>query len=260
MSIIRNQEDLIKLRYSSKILASCLEMIKKEAKPGVSTGRLDKLAETFIRDYKAIPSFKNLYGFPNTLISEINEEVVHGLSLNNKFLPETGVVSFDCGVNYQGLYSDMAIITTFGNLDNKAKLLVEKTEEALFAGIKEVKAGKRIGDIGYAVNKVLSEANLGNVIALGGHGLGYKPHDEPHIVHKAKKGSGSKMFVNQVIAIEPMVTLGSGKVIFENIPNCQVQIVKSKEKVLSAHIEHTVLVTKEGYEILTLFSKEELLN
>jgi methionyl aminopeptidase len=259
MSIIKNSSDLEKLRYSCRILASCLKHIEKLVKPGVSAGELNKFALDFISKYEAKPSFLGLYGYPYALITELNEEVVHGMSSDDKILPETCVVSFDCGVNYKGLYSDMCILLTIGNVSPETKMLVEKTKEALWAGINEVKAGKKTGDIGYAVNKVIKGAGLGNVLDLGGHGLGYKPHDEPHITHAGQRGSGSRLFENQVIAIEPMVTLGSGEVDFVPVRGSGVDVVISKERVNSAHIEHTVIVTKKGYEVLTDISDKDIL-
>jgi methionyl aminopeptidase len=260
MPIIKNQEDLQKLRHSCLILASLMHKVRDLAAPGVSCGKLDQMANEFIADHKAKPSFKGLYGYPYTLISELNDEVVHGMSPMNKIIPDNCIISFDCGVIYEGLYSDMCILLTFGDVGADGKMLVQKTEESLWAGINQVKAGKRVGDIGHAVDKVLSDAGLGNVLDLGGHGLGYKPHDDPHITHAGKPGTGPRLFENQVIAIEPMVTLGSGEVFFEPVEGSGVEIVRSQEGGLAAHIEHTVLVTKKGHEVLTDIKKEEALS
>jgi methionyl aminopeptidase len=257
MSILKNQEDIEKIKHSALILRSALWQVEKNIKPGISACKLDKIVEEFIFDNKGRPSFKGLYGFPNTLITELNEEVVHGLSNEGKIIPENCVVSFDCGVEYQGLYSDMCILLSIGNITEEEKLLIQKTEESLWAGIKEVKAGKKTGDIGFAVNKVLEDAGLGNVLDLGGHGLGYKPHCDPHIIHKGKKGRGNRLFENQVIAIEPMVTLGSGQVDFVADKKTGWEVVVSKERVTSAHIEHTLLVTKEGCEVITDIPEEK---
>lgn len=251
MSIIKNQEDLQNLKHSAKILASCLSQVKKQVKPGTSAGKLNELAETFIADHQAKPSFKGLYGYPYTLITELNDEVVHGMSPMDKFLPEVCVVSFDCGVVYKGMYSDMCILMTIGNVSADVKKLVEKTEESLWAGIRQVKAGKRVGDIGSAVDKVIKAAGLGNVLELGGHGIGYSPHTEPHITHAGRAGTGAKLFANKVICIEPMVTLGSGEVIFEEVPGSGLEVVKTADKTWAAHIEHQVLVTQKGYEVIT---------
>lgn len=259
MSIIKNDHDLNNLRRSCLILASCLNMVRGQAKAGVSAGKLNDMAESFIRDHGATPSFKNLYGYPYTLITEVNDEVVHGMSPQSKILPDNSIISFDCGAIYEGMYSDMCILMTFGDIGKEGELLVQKTEESLWAGIKAVKAGKRVGDIGFAVDKVLQDAGLGNVLDLGGHGLGYKPHDAPHITHAGRPGTGPRLMENMVIAIEPMVTLGSGEVYFEPVPGSGIEIVKSVEGCMAAHIEHSVLVTKNGYEVLTDFAVEEML-
>jgi methionyl aminopeptidase len=259
MSIIKNSSDLEKIRHSARILASCLYHVEKMVKPGVSAGDLNRFTIDFIAKYDAKPAFLGLYGYPYALITELNEEVVHGMSPDNKIIPETCVVSFDCGVNYQGLYSDMCILLTVGDVPPETRMLVEKTREALWAGINEVKAGKKTGDIGFAVNKIIKGAGLGNVLDLGGHGLGYKPHDEPHITHAGQKGKGARLFENQVIAIEPMVTLGSGEVDFVPAAGSGIDVVISKERVNSAHIEHSVLVTKKGYEVLTDIKESAIL-
>jgi methionyl aminopeptidase len=259
MSIIKNQQDLDNIKMSARILASGMKMVEKLAKPGVSCGDLNQQMETFILDHGGKPAFKGLYGYPYTLISELDDEVVHGLSPKSKIIPETCIISFDCGVIYQGMYSDMAILMTFGNVAPEVKMLAEKTKESLWAGIKAVKAGKKVGDIGYAVDKVLSQASLGNVTDFGGHGLGYKPHDEPFISHKGTQGKGATLMENMVICIEPMVTLGSGEVIFEETAESGIEVIKSKEGVPSAHIEHMVLVTKKGYEVLTEITEEQIL-
>lgn len=260
MSIIKNPEDVQKLKYSALVLRSALWQVEKNFKPGISAAKLDKIVEDFIQDHSARPAFKGLYGFPHSLITELNEEVVHGLSSPEKIIPENCIVSFDCGVEYQGLYSDMCVLLTLGELSTAEKKLVQKTEEALWAGIREVKAGKKTGDIGFAVNKVLTRAGLGNVLELGGHGLGYEAHCEPHIIHKGKRGKGKRLFENQVIAIEPMVTLGSGEVEFIIDKKTGWEVVVSKERVPAAHIEHTLLVTKTGCEVITDIKVADRLN
>ena len=259
MSIIRTAEDIQNLRYSARILASLLYHVSQKAKPGVSAGDLNRFAIEFIRSYDAEPAFLGLYGYPDALITEVNEVVVHGLSTDDNIIPQRCIVSFDCGVKYNKMFSDACILLSFGELSERERLLVDKTRESLYAGIATVRAGSRVGDIGAAVDKVLQPHNLGNVTDLGGHGLGYVPHDDPFISHSAKAGTGSRLFENQVIAIEPMVTLGTGDIREVPIKGSKVTQILTPNGEWSAHIEHTVLVTKSGYEILTELKDGELL-
>jgi methionyl aminopeptidase len=259
MSIIKNQIDLDNLRHSARILASCLHHVQQRAKAGTVTSELNDFAIDFIRSYDSEPAFLGLYGFPTALIVEINDTVVHGIPSPELILPDNCVVSFDCGVKYKGMFSDACVLGTIGTVDERIQNLVAKTRESLMAGIKSVKAGNRVGDIGNAVDSVLSKAGLGNVLELGGHGLGYKPHDDPFISHAGRQGKGAKLFENMVIAIEPMVTLGDGSVVHTDIPGSSVTHVRTPNGEWSAHIEHTILVTKTGYEILTELKEGELL-
>lgn len=254
-------EDIPKLKHSARILASMMHHLKPLVKAGVSCGDLDDFAQKFITSYGAKPSFKGLYGYPYTLITEIDDEVVHGMSPKNKIIPNNCVISLDCGAIWQGMYSDMCILLTVGNVSDEIKKLVQKTEESLWAGINQVKPGKTVGDIGFAVDKVLKDAKLGNVLDLGGHGIGYKPHSEPHITHAGRVGKGAKLFENQCICIEPMVTLGSGRVKFVKETNSDgtFEVVKSIEGLAAAHIEHQLLITKKGSEVITKIAEDQVL-
>lgn len=260
--MIIKTEDIPKLRHSARILASLMHHLKPQVKAEVRCGDLNKFAQEFIADHGAKPSFKGLYGYPYTLITEIDDEVVHGMSPMSKIIPANCVISLDCGVIWQGLYSDMCILMTVGEVSGDIQKLVQKTEESLWAGINAVKAGKTVGDIGFAVDKVLKEAGLGNVLDLGGHGIGYGPHSEPHITHAGKLGKGARLFENQSICIEPMVTLGSGRVKFVTETNSDgsFEVVKSWEGCAAAHIEHQLLITKKGSEVLTAIEPKDVLN
>ena len=260
MSIIKNKEDLENLRHSARILGSVLYHVKNKAKAGVSAGDLNRFAINFIAKNNAKPAFLGLYGYPYALITELNEIVIHGLSNDENILPEVCVVSFDCGVVYKGMYSDACVLTTIGDVGDEVKMLVAKTEESLWAGIKAVKAGRRTGDIGFAVDNVLTKAGLGNITEFGGHGLGYKPHDDPFILHRGAQGKGERLFENMVIAIEPMTILGGdGRIKHIPIPGSQVTTAVSANGKWGAHIEHTVLVTKNGYEVLTDIKPENII-
>jgi len=258
--IIKTQ-DIPKLKHSARILASMMYHLKGMVKSGVSCGDLNDFAQEFITSHGAKPSFKGLYGYPYTLITEIDDEVVHGMSPKTKIIPDNCVISLDCGAIWEGMFSDMCILLTVGKVSADVEKLVQKTEESLWAGIRQVKAGKTVGDIGFAIDKVLKDAGLGNVLDLGGHGIGYKPHSDPHITHAGRAGKGSKLFENQCICIEPMVTLGSGKVKFVNEKNSDgsYEVVKSIEGVPAAHIEHQLLITKKGCEVITAIEKDQVL-
>jgi len=258
MSLMKSQADIETLKHSSKILMSCFKLLENELKAGVSAGYLDKLATTFIRDHGGEPSFLNYNGFKYAVCTSINNEVVHGISPDSKIIPDNCIVSLDLGVNYKGLFSDSAKTYVVGEVAPEALNLLEVTKKALVAGIGAVKAGNRVGDVGAACERVISKAGLGNVLDLGGHGVGYKVHDEPFIPHSGKEGKGPRFFENQVIAIEPMVTLGSPDVEFDETPQDN-WTVRTADKKWSAHFEHTILITKKGCEVLTDIPDGDLL-
>lgn len=258
MAIIQNAEEKANLKHSCLILMSCYALLEKEVKAGLQTSKLDKLADTFIRDHGGVPSFLGYQGFKYSMICSLNDEVVHGLPLPEKFIPEKALVSLDMGVIYKGMFSDSAKTYVVGDVGEKALELIEATQLALAVGIESVKAGSRVGDIGFAVNNVAKKYGLGNVLELGGHGVGRAVHEEPYIANAGKPGKGARLFENQVIAIEPMFTLGSGEVSFDDTME-DGWTVRTVDGSWSAHFEHTVMVTKKGVEILTQFSQEELL-
>ncbi|MBC7471641.1 MAG: type I methionyl aminopeptidase [candidate division SR1 bacterium] len=258
MAILKNQEDLQNLRHSCLILMSCFYHLGNMLKPGISAGELDRFAIDFIRKHDAEPSFLGYNGFKYALCTSINSEVVHGLSNDEKIIPDNCIVSLDLGAIYKNMYSDSAKTYIVGTVSEKTKQLVETTEKALFEGIKKIKAGNRTGDLGYAINNVAKKAGFGNVLELGGHGVGYAVHEEPFIQHSGLPGKGVRLFENQVIAVEPMFTMGSGKVDFDDTAS-DGWTVRTEDNSLSAHSEHTILVTKKGCEVLTDIPLEKLL-
>jgi methionyl aminopeptidase len=257
MSIIKSPEDLKKLRYSCKILMSCYHLLKKKVKPGVSAGELDKFAKEYIRDYQAEPSFLGYKGFKYAVCVSIDDEIVHGTAPEKKIIPENCLVSLDMGVNYQGLFSDAALSLEVGVLDTRISKLSEDTKKSLWRGIKAVKPRAKTGDIGVAIDKIAKENGYGNIFELGGHGVGYSVHDEPFIQQTGLGGKGSTLFENQVIAIEPMFTLGSSRIVVDEEDDWTVY---TSDGSISAHWEHTVLVTKKGHEVLTDIPEKELLD
>ncbi len=256
MAIMKSQQDIETLRHSSKILRGCMYMLEDNLKPGVTAAELDKLAIEYIRDHDGEPSFLGYNGFGHALCTSIDNEVVHGVSTADKIMPENGLVSLDLGVDYQGLFSDMAMTFVMGEVDQQVQRLVDKTKESLFAAVKTVKAGRKLGDLGNAADQVAKAAGLGNVLELGGHGVGYAVHEEPYIMHAGTPGKGKRLFENQVIAIEPMLTLGKGEVAFDE-SNEDGWTVRTIDGSLAAHWEHTVLVTKNGSEVLTDLTREQ---
>jgi methionyl aminopeptidase len=258
MAILKNNEDLINLKHSSLILMSCFHELSKMLRPGISAGELDRFATDFIRKHGGEPSFLGYDGYKYALCTSINEEVVHGLSTDEKIIPNNSVVSLDLGVVYKGMFSDSAKTYIVGEVPSKVRELVETTEKALFEGIKKIKAGNRIGDLGYAINNVAKKHGFGNVMELGGHGVGYAVHEAPFIQHAGTPGKGARLFENQVIAVEPMFTLGSGKVDFDETVR-DGWTVRTADGTISSHSEHTILVTKRGCEVLTDIPVERLL-
>jgi len=250
MSIVSDLNDQQKLIYSGRILASCLYHIEKLLKPGLSCAEIEQFAATFVAKYGAKLATIGYRGYKFGTCVSINDEVVHGLPLATKLIPETGLVSVDIMVNFQGLITDAARTYVVGQVHPRMQELVASTQQATWAAIKLVKPNLRVGDLGYAMDQVAKQHGLGNVTALGGHGVGYQLHDEPLILSAGKPGRGSKIFENMVFTIEPMFTLGSGEVEFDNTPQ-DGWTVRTVDGTWAAHEEHTVLVTKIGCRVLT---------
>jgi len=289
MSVISKPEDIERLRHSGRILASCCYHMENLIKPGISAEKLNTFCTQFIRSYDAEPSFLNYSGFPHSLCFSNNDEVVHGLCTPEKILKPGDVLSVDLGVDYEGLFSDTAAtyIVTKDGVDRSCKFhfieswketkpsvldeapslelkrkreLLEATSKSLIRGISAVRHGAKTGDIGHAVGNFLASRGYGNVTQLGGHGLGYEVHCEPFISHVGRKGTGSLLVENMVIAIEPMVTLGkSGQVKFVKNSKYGWEEIKSKDGTLAAHFEHSMLVTKKGCEVFTRIQEKDVL-
>lgn len=263
MSIITDKQELENLRYSCRILMSAFEHASNMIKPGVSCGEIDKFVTEFIRSYGGEPSFLN-YGngglspFRYAVCVSINDEVVHGIAPVDKIIPNNSLVKLDIGVNYKGSFSDSAKTYIIGEVSLDAKRLVEACEKSLYEGIKVVKAGCKVGDIGFAIDKYVQTTGFGSVDALGGHGVGRGVHEMPFIPHSGRRGKGPTLMENKVICIEPMLTLGSPEVEFDNTPE-DGWTVRTLDGSLSAHFEHEILITRKGCEILTILKDGELL-
>ncbi len=248
MISLKTPEELDLIARAGSIIAELYGLMPAEVQPGRTTEELDRLAESFIRDHEgAEPAFKGLYGFPATLCTSVNYEVVHGIPSNKRRLAEGDVVSIDCGVKLDGFFADCAITLPVGTIPEEEALLLRRTREALEKGVAEAKPGNRLFDIGAAVQEVADEAGYGIVRDLVGHGIGRSPHEEPQVPNYGRRGRGIRLEVGLVICIEPMFNLGTPNV--RTLPD-RWTVVTADRKV-SAHFEHTVAVTPEGPRILT---------
>lgn len=243
---IKSEREIELLRIAGKLTYLTHKEVSKHIKEGITTLELDKIAEKFILSHDATPSFKNYNGFPNSICTSVNDEVVHGIPSNYK-LKDGDIISIDIGVCYKGYHGDSAWTYSVGKIDDEKKYLLEHTKEALFTGLDKVKAGNRLGDVESAIGNYADAHNLGIVRELVGHGVGAKLHEDPEIPNYGIPNTGPLLKEGMVLAIEPMLNLGGDDV-------CQLDdgwTIVTDDYSPSAHFEHTVLVTKNGYEILT---------
>lgn len=244
--MIKDLEAIEFMRIAGKIVGDTHNYLIPYIKPGITTLELDKLAYDFIVSCGATPSFKGYMGYPGSVCTSINEEVVHGIPSNRK-LKEGDVISIDIGACYKGYHGDSAWSYPVGKVDFESMYLLRHTEESLFEGLKYAKDGNRIGDISHAIEMYAKKYNLGVVKELVGHGIGTCVHEKPDVPNYGKANSGMVLKSGMTIAVEPMLTLGSPKVY---ILDDDWTIVTGDGK-NSAHFEHTILITDDGYEILT---------
>ena len=231
-----------------RIVAATLAMLRSTVRPGMTTLELDKIAEDFIRTHPgATPSFKGLYGFPGTICTSINEEIVHGIPSKKRILRDGDMLKIDVGVRFAGLHTDSATSVGVGEVDATSRQLMEVTVEALSAGIAAARAENHIGDIGAAVQAVVERAGFSVVRDLVGHGIGEQFHEEPQVPNFGKAKRGTKLVPGLTIAIEPMVNVGGPKT---RTLSDRWTIVTA-DGTRSAHFEHTVAITENGPRILT---------
>lgn len=245
---LKSSEEAHIIKENGVILGRAHAEVLKAIEPGVKTKDLDKLAEEFILDHQAKPSFKNYNGFPATLCISVNEVVVHGIP-SNRELKEGDIVSVDCGVFKNGYHADSAYTYMVGEVEPVTQKLLKDTKLSLFEGIHQVKPGNRIGDVSFAVQNFVERLGYGVVRELVGHGVGRNLHEAPEVPNFGKRGNGAKLQAGMVIAIEPMITLGKRFVVQES----DNWTIRTEDKSPAAHFEHTVLVTKSGFELLTTF-------
>ena len=248
----KSEEEIDLVRESSLLVAKTHAEIASLIKPGISTLTLDLIAEEFIRDNGGIPAFKGYNGFPSTLCMSPNEQVVHGIP-NDNLLSNNSILSVDCGVYMNGYYGDSAYTYEIGQVDDNLGNLLRVTKEALYKGIEKAIIGNRMGDISFAIQDHAEKNGYGVVRELVGHGLGKKLHESPEVPNYGRRGYGIKLKKGLVIAIEPMINMGTRKIL-QHSDGWTITTLDSKP---SAHFEHTIVVRNEKAEILSSFEEIE---
>ncbi|CUO12756.1 MAG: type I methionyl aminopeptidase [Sarcina ventriculi] len=247
MIIIKNDLEIDLMRKAGRIVGETLNLLEGKVKPGITTGELDRIAEEFITKHGATPSFKGLYGFPSSLCISVNEQVVHGFPGKRK-LKEGDIVSVDCGAFINGFHGDAARTFAVGEISEEAKKLISVTKESFFKGIEKAYVGNRLTDISCEIQRFVEDNGFSVVRDYVGHGIGKKVHEDPEVPNFGRSGRGPKLVSGMVLAIEPMVNIGSYHV---NTLEDGWTVVTQDGK-FSAHYENTVAILPNGPEILTL--------
>lgn len=246
MIVTKNQREIELMREAGRIVALVHENLKDKIVPGITTKQIDQICEKVIRDAGATPSFLHLYGFPNTVCTSINEVVVHGIP-SNRVLKEGDIISVDVGACYKGYHGDSAWTYAVGEISDDAKHLMKVTEESLYAGLAQVKPGNRLSDISHAIQDYLESHGCSTPRDYTGHGIGTEVHEDPIVPNYGVPGKGPRLKKGMALAIEPMAHLGT----------CETEVlddewtVVTKDRSLAAHFEHTIVITDDGYEIMT---------
>lgn len=245
---LKSAEEIDAIARAGEIVAGVLALVGERAEPGVSTEALDAAAEGYIRDHEgAAPAFKGLYGFPATLCTSVNDEVVHGIPSPDRCLQEGDLLGVDVGVVLEEMYADAAVTVPVGRPSDEAKRLLAVTQASLDVGVQSAMPGSTLGDVGAAIQAVVEDAGYSVIRELVGHGVGFAPHEEPHVPNFGRRGQGATLEEGLVIAIEPMVNVGRRHI----RTLADGWTVVTADGSLSAHFEHTVAVTREGPRILT---------
>lgn len=248
MITLKSPREVDIMARAGRIVAGTLALMREILRPSMTTEDLDAAAERFIRSHEgALPSFKGLYGFPKTLCTSIDQEIVHGIPSGRRVLNEGSVVSVDVGVQLEGLHADSATTLPVGKISAQAQRLLQVTQECLAAGIAQARVGNHVGDIGHAVQSVAEAAGYGVVRELVGHGIGTRFHEEPQIPNYGVPKRGPRLLEGMTLAIEPMITIGSPvtKTLGDK------WTVVTADGSLAAHFEHTVAITSNSPRILT---------
>lgn len=245
---LKSTAEIEAIRRAGEIVAGVLALVGEKSRPGVSTADLDTVAEAFIRDHEgARPAFKGLYGFPATLCTSLNDEVVHGIPSPDRVLEDGDLVGVDVGVELEGMFADAAVTVPVGEPSEGAMRLLDVTRAALETGVREAAVGSTVGDLGAAIQAGVEKAGFSVIRELVGHGVGFAPHEEPHVPNYGSRGQGQRLEEGLVIAIEPMVNAGGRHI----RTLADGWTVVTADGSLSAHFEHTVAVTREGPRVLT---------
>ncbi len=246
MISIKNSSEIALMQQAGKIVALCHQEIAKVIAPGVTTKELDGIVSEIISDNGAIPSFLNYGGFPATICASPNEHVIHGFP-DERPLENGDIISIDIGANYRGYHGDSAWTYPVGEIETEDQRLLTETENALWSGLEQVRDGKYLSDVSHAIELHAKKHELGVVRDFAGHGIGKQLHESPEILNYGLPGRGPKLKLGMTLAIEPMLNLGTARVKIL----ADGWTVKTKDGANSAHFEHTILVTKDGYEVLT---------
>lgn len=249
MGLQKTKQEIEFIRESALIVSKTLGMLAAEIKPGVTTLHLDKLAETFIRDHDAEPGFLGLYDFPNTLCVSPNAQVVHGIP-NDTPLVEGDIVSIDCGALKNGYYGDHAYTFEVGDVEESTRKLLAITKESLYVGIDLFRVGKRVGDVGHAIQRHVEAHGYGVVRELVGHGLGKTMHEKPEMPNYGRRGRGKAFSEGMVIALEPMINAGTHKI----NQLADGWTILTADRMPSAHFEHNIAIVDREPELLSTFS------
>lgn len=244
--LLKTNEEIAIIKKGAHILSQLHKELLPHIQPGITTAQLDKIAETYIKDHHATPSFKGYQGYPATLCTSINEEVIHGIPSNYQ-LKDGDIISIDCGVYYQGYHSDAATTHPVGNVTKELLNLLSQTKAALYHGIEQATTQNTLGDIGHAIQQHITQHNYHIIEEYGGHGIGQELHEEPHIPNYGEKRQGKKLKNGMVIAIEPLVSLGNGRI----TQATDGWTVLTQDKKSAAHFEHTIAIINDQPQLLT---------
>ena len=249
MIYLKTKKEIEFMRKACQITKGMLDIVEKNIRPGVSTLELDQIAEDYCRSQGAIPNFKNYGGFPGSICASIDDVVVHGIPRANIILKEGQIISIDCGAMIHGFNGDAARTFPVGKISPEKQKLIDVTKQSFFEGIKGLKVGDRIGDIGERVQKYAESFGFSVVREMVGHGIGRDLHEDPEVPNYGHKGYGPKIEDGLVIAIEPMINMGRKEITIDDDD----WTTRTRDGKPSAHYENTVAITSEGVEILTLW-------